>query len=279
MQFPFELPPHKKVAAFFLLPDCDIRCTFCISHNDFDVADDERARQFIDLLGESSIESLVLGGGEPLLWPGDLAGLARHAGDRGLITQLNTHGGGLLERMDSLEPVTRIILPVESSDAKVHDNLRRGRVGHHAMVLETLEELIARGREVTFATVVTSENHGDVSRIADWIGGLEQRGARVHAWHLYNFLPEGRGGARKIAGHLAIPHEDFLTACRLAKGAGLNASVYRRDNMLESSTVEFFWFEKGELCMGGGELARATNGTSDPNKYESWFRLKESEAR
>jgi len=254
MRFPSPLPEHKKVAAFFLLPDCDIRCTFCISHDGFDVVEDGRARELVELLGRSSIESLVLGGGEPLLWPGRLAALACHAREQGLVTQLNTHGRGLLERMDELMVVDRIILPVESHDPVVHDDLRRGMTGHHAMVLRTVEELVARGRELTFATVVTARNHLDVPRIASWMGELCARGARVHAWHLYNFLPEGRGGARKIAESLAIPHEEFLTACAAAKGAGLPCAVYRRDHMLRSSSVEFFWFEGGELRMGGGEL-------------------------
>jgi MoaA/NifB/PqqE/SkfB family radical SAM enzyme len=257
MDFPLPLPEHKKVAAFFLLPDCDIRCTFCISHSDFDVIDFDRAAAFIDRVAESSIESLVLGGGEPLLWPNGLEALAEHARSRGMISQLNTHGGGLLKRLDGLASVDRIILPIESVQPDVHDNLRRGLVGHHKMVMETIEELIARDRVLTFATVVTSENYKGVGEIAGWMAALEGRGARIHAWHLYNFLPEGRGGARKLAEHLAVSREEFLSACSTAKNAGLDCAVYRRDNMLRSSTVEFFWFEQGRLCMGGGELARS----------------------
>ena len=257
MQFPDSLPSHKRVAAFFLLPDCDIRCTFCISHNGFDAIDFDRAAQLLELLASSSIESVVLGGGEPLLWSGDLAALAKHAQSLGLITQLNTHGAGLIERLDEFAGIDRFILPVEAADARIHDNLRRGRIGHHDMVMETVEVLIAAERQMSFATVVTSENCAGVPRIADWMGALEARGARVHAWHLYNFLPEGRGGASKLAQHLAVPREDFLEACESAKSSGLDCAVYRRDNMLQSSTVEFFWFEDGELCMGGSELARA----------------------
>ncbi|MFT7668421.1 MAG: MoaA/NifB/PqqE/SkfB family radical SAM enzyme [Planctomycetota bacterium] len=257
MEFPQLLPEYKKVGAFFLLPDCDIRCTFCITHNDFDIVDFDRAARFMELLADSSIDSVVIGGGEPLLWPHDVGALAQHANDLGLTTQLNTHGGGLLDRFDDLHGLDRFILPVESMDPAVHDNLRRGRVGHHAMVMKTVEEMISRGRQLTFATVVTSENCAGIGGIAAWIGELEARGARVHAWHLYNFLPEGRGGSRKIAEHLAIPREDFLAGCATAKGAGLDCAVYRRDDMLRSSTVEFFWFEQGKLCMGGAQLARA----------------------
>lgn len=255
MKIGLQLPEHKRVAAVFLLPACDIRCTFCISHNSFDVARPEAAAQLMEDLGRSSVDSVVLGGGEPTLWPHDLNQLALHARAQGLITQLNTHGGGVLQNLARYDAVDRFILPIESSRSAVHDNLRRGMAGHHAMVLELVEALIRDGRELTFATVVTSENHADVAELARWMRELEQRGARIHAWHLYNFLPEGRGGARDIAAHLATSRTDYLAACSAAKGAGLSCAVYRRDNMLKSSTVEFFWFEGGELCMGGQELS------------------------
>lgn len=251
------LPDHKTVAACFLLPDCDIRCTFCISHNDFDVATPEQARALMEFLAAQGIESVVLGGGEPTLWPHDVNALAGHARNLGLVTQLNTHGAGVKENLGRYSNLDRFILPVESTRPEVHDNLRRGRLGHHAMVMELVDEMIDQDREMTFATVVTSENCGDVPGIADWIHGVLARGGRVHSWHLYNFLPEGRGGARKLAEHLATPREDYLEACARAKGAGLGFPVYRRDNMLKSSTVEFFWFEEGVLRVGGDALARS----------------------
>jgi MoaA/NifB/PqqE/SkfB family radical SAM enzyme len=259
MKSPSTLPEHKSVAAFFLLPSCDIRCVFCISHDDFDVVKPEEARGLIDFLASQSVKSVVLGGGEPTLWPHDVNELARYASEAGLVTQLNTHGAGVRENLDKYSHVDRFILPVESTRSDVHDDLRRGLEGHHSMVMDLADELIARGRELTFATVVTSKNHMDVPAIASWIHGLLKRGAKVHSWHLYNFLPEGRGGARKIAEGLATTREQFLTACSSAKGAGLGFPVYRRDNMLKSSTVEFFWFEEGELHIGGEELARAAH--------------------
>lgn len=257
MRLPAPLPAHKRVAAFFLLPDCDIRCTFCISHDGFDVVDQAPAERFLELLSETSIESVVLGGGEPLLWPHDLARLAQRCRELGLVSQINTHGAGLAARFADLSAADRFILPIESTDPAVHDNLRRGHAGHHAMVTDLVERLLAAERELTFATVVTSENQADVPAIAEHLGALRARGARIHAWHLYNFLPEGRGGARKLAERLAVPRETFLAACAAAKGAGLGFPVYRRDDMLRSSTVEFFWFDGGTLHMGGQELATA----------------------
>ncbi|MFT7487556.1 MAG: MoaA/NifB/PqqE/SkfB family radical SAM enzyme [Candidatus Paceibacteria bacterium] len=255
------VPSHKQVAAFFLLPACDIRCSFCISHNEFDVARPADAEGLMEALAQTSIDSVVLGGGEPTLWPHDLNALAASARRLGITTQLNTHGGGVLAKLDDYSEIDRFILPLESSDPAVHDNLRRGFDGHHKMVLELIDALVSAGRELTFATVVTSENHADIPKLAAWIGALCARGARVHAWHLYNFLPEGRGGAREIAAHLATTREQYLAACAAAKGAGLDFAVYRRDNMLKSSSVEFFWFEKGALHMGGGDLTgRALQG-------------------
>lgn len=254
MDLPRALPDHKRVAAFFLLPACDIRCTFCISHNSFDSASEEKARALMGVLAESSIDSVVLGGGEPTLWPGDVNALAGHAQSLDLVTQLNTHGGGLLENLERYSNIDRFILPIESHRPAVHDNLRRGWSGHHAMILELVEALLREQRTISFATVITAENHGDVLGMASWMSELQARGARIHAWHLYNFLPEGRGGAGKLAANLACSRAEFLRACTEAKGADLGFPVYRRDNMLESSTVEFLWFEQGTLCMGGEDL-------------------------
>jgi hypothetical protein len=33
--------------------------------------------------------------------------------------------------------------------------------------------------------------------------------------------------------------------------------VYRRDDMLRSSTVEFYWYHGGRLCTGSGRSAAA----------------------
>jgi len=260
MDLPLALPETKKIAAFFLLPDCDLRCRFCIAEARFDTVDLPTAKSVLTALAATSIESVVLGGGEPTLWPHDLNALARHGRAHGLIVQLNTHGGSLREKLDSYPEIDRFILPIESTDPAHHDDLRRGQDGHFQAVVAALESLIERQRQITFSTVVTSENHLEVPRIAAWIQRLESRGARIHAWHLYNFLPLGRAGAQRRAAALALPREDFLEACRLAKSAGLTCAVYRREDMMRSSSVEFFWFDGGVFHVGGqqrdlGELS------------------------
>ena len=59
----------------------------------------------------------------------------------------------------------------------------------------------------------------------------------------------GREGAHN-ADRLAIAYDEFVRACAQARNHTLPFRVYRRDNMLRSSSVEFFWFENGRLEVG-----------------------------
>ena len=114
-------------------------------------------------------------------------------------------------------------------------------------------------RELTISTVVTARNVDAVGEVARHLHAWRARGARLHAWHLYRFLPVGRGG-RPHAAELSVTKARFLAACRLAKASGHPFPVYRRSHMLRSSTVEFFWYEHGELVVGSRRGAGATAG-------------------
>jgi hypothetical protein len=49
---------------------------------------------------------------------------------------------------------------------------------------------------------------------------------------------------------LAITDEEFVGVCSRVRRRSLPFRVYRRDNMLRSSSVEFFWYENGRLEIG-----------------------------
>lgn len=249
--------PRRTIAALFLLPDCDLACRFCASEFGFDTVSFAQADALLVALRTRGYRNLVLGGGEPALWPHGLARLALRAREQGFLVQLNTNGTHPLPGFPRAPGIDRTILPVESVDPAVHDALRAPRGGHLALVLRRIEELIAAGEELTISTVLTAVNVHGIGEIAAWLRGLREKGARVHAWHLYRFLPVGRGG-RKHADEFTLSEEAFRIACDEARAAALDFPVYRRPHMLRSSTVEFFWFEGGELVVGSRREASLT---------------------
>ena len=250
MELPGSLGPGKRIASIFLLPQCAMSCRFCASELDFSTMTSDQALGLLGAL-QGKVESLVLGGGEPFLWPHDLPGLAVHAERLGFHVQVCTNGVSLPSGFEGLPGIARFILPLESMDPVLHDGLRVYQESHHAIVMRRLDALSGSGREVTISTVVTRENVHALRAIAGHLRDRMAQGLRIHAWHLYRFLPVGRGGA--IHGQeLAVAPLDYLDACRAMKAEGLGFPVYRRDDMLRSSSVAFFWFEGENLRMAGG---------------------------
>lgn len=257
-----RLRPTTRIAALYLHPGCDLACRFCAAERDFDALSQQQAEDVVDALAGAGFESVVLGGGEPLLWRGDLGRLARHAKDRGLLVQLCTNAVRLPADLAVLDAIDRFLLPFESVEPEVHDALRAGHAGaggHHALVHARTAQLVAAGRELTFATVVTARNVDGLNALGAELAALAASGARVHAWHLYRFLPVGRGG-RPHAPELSLDPARYLAAATRAQRAGLPFRVYRRDDMLRSTTVEHVWLEGGALRLGSEEHAQRGAG-------------------
>lgn len=236
----------KWIATVFLTPACNIACPFCASESGFQVMPEETARTLLKRLANGSTTNVVLGGGEPFLWPHDVVELARFARGQGLFVQVATNG--IARRaLAELDAFDRVILPIEAMDAAVHDALRPLAGGsHHALVIKQIEKLAAAGRELTISTVVSRRNVGELPRIADYLAALAASGALLHSWHLYRFLPVGRGGR---------PHAERFLIDAMAYGAAVDEirrrdlpfRVFRRTNMQASKSVEFHWYEDGSL--------------------------------
>lgn len=243
------LDPRKRIASLFLTPLCDMGCRFCASGTDFSAMSFDEAASLICAL-RGRVDSVVLGGGEPFAWPNGLEKLACLACDLGLQVQVCTNGVDMPDGFERIDAITRYILPLEAMDPDLHDSLRiRPGGGHHAIVMGRIQALAKAGREITLSTVVTSKNIGELQAIAEWLAWQSLVGLKVHAWHLYRFLPVGRGGLPH-GQELAVDREAYLRACAAVKSAGLPFRVLRRDDMTKASTVEFCWFEQGRLRLG-----------------------------
>lgn len=240
----------KRIAVVFLLPDCNMSCRFCITRDGFDILTPEAAGSLLDALAGMGFDNIILGGGEPLAWPFDILETAQYAHSLGMTVQVGTNGIALTPRLMQAPALDRFILPLESDDAAVHDGLRMARGGHHAVILDRLETLAGLGREVTLSTVVTQRNLAGLSRLADWISAYPQRGGRLHAWHLYRFLAQGRGGSR-YAEQLGLPLGAYREACAALKTAYPRLPILLRPDMTRSRSVGFYWMEHGRIRASG----------------------------
>lgn len=245
------LDPRKHIASLFMTPLCGMHCRFCASETDFEVMSfDQAAALLVALRGR--VDSVVLGGGEPFLWPNDLEKLTCFAADLGFQVQVCTNGVNLPQGFEQISSIGRYILPLESLDPGLHEGLRQLRGGgHHGLVLDRIRTLVQAERELTLSTVVTAENLPGLQDLAEWLVAECLSGLKLHAWHLYRFLPVGRGGAPN-GQELAVDRDQYLKACRALKAAGLPFTIYQRDDMRRATSVEFFWFEQGRLRMGSG---------------------------
>ena len=255
--------PGKTIAAIFLLPNCDMGCTFCASDLGFDRMSFEQACNLIQALSNAGYHNVVLGGGEPALWrDGDknLADVAHFAKGLGLTVQVNTNGIRLPQNFAQLDHVDRFIFPMDGASATKHDSLRvilgAKPSGHFDLVRRRVAECIEAGKQITIGTVLNAANYHEITELVAWMRARLSDGANIHAWHLYRFQAVGRGGA-STGDTLSLSEPQFRAACDEAKASNLPISIWRRDDMLNSSTVEFFWYEGGLLQVGSEAWAPA----------------------
>ncbi|MAE45485.1 MAG: hypothetical protein CMJ86_01215 [Planctomycetes bacterium] len=242
-----------SIAVILLQPQCNMTCSFCVTENDFDRMEYSEALRLLDHLRDDGIRTVIFGGGEPFAWPGDLIALASQAKARGMIVQVGTNGVDLPAGFSGLTCIDRWILPLESVAPNIHNAMRQWRGGHHGTIVERLGELQRACRTVTVSTVLTAVNIDGVADLARYLREYHSVAENVHAWHLYQFLPIGRGGERSKA-ELAIPPEQFEAACESVRCDELPFSVFRRADMYRPRTIAFYWSKDGILRSGSEAL-------------------------
>ena len=245
-----------RIATVYLLPKCDLACRFCGSDVGFNALDESEALRFVSYVATNGYSSVVLGGGEPLLWPGDLERVGAHARELGLVVQLNTNGVAWREELETTDAITRIILPLDGATAESHDYLRKPNGCHRAIVEDRLARLSKSGKEATIGSVICRPNLHELPLIAAELDQRVANGLNLHAWHLYRFRPIGRGGA--VGGRndeFGLELDEFRAHCepiqanQFARATNAEAerswAIYRRPDMTQSRDVDFFWKDKG----------------------------------
>lgn len=229
---------NPAVVVVMLHPGCRMACRFCAT-DPFSELSFEEASGVVLAARDAGARSVVLGGGEPFEWRHDVLKLAARAREAGLLVQVGTNGIPLPPDFARLDCIDRYVLPLESTDPAVHDGLRAWRASHHELMLDRLEELRAAGKSVTISTVVTRQTLSGLGDLARFLDSYRTAGGALHAWHLYRFLPVGRGG-RPNAAALDVDEAGYLRACEAVKRLPLGFTVYRRDDMFRSRTVGFY---------------------------------------
>ncbi|MCK5862302.1 MAG: radical SAM protein [Candidatus Hydrogenedentes bacterium] len=243
---------ERNIAVLMLHGGCNMRCLFCVTDNRLESMTLEQYTHTLDKLQREGFDNVVLGGGEPFCWPHDVAVAARLAKERGFCVQVGTNGITMPDDAAYPHWVDRYVLPMDAADPAVHNWMRplpTKTYGHHELMHRRLEQMRRYHRSVTVSTVVSRANLNDMIPIGDYLADYIASGGTLHAWHLYHFIPEGRGG-KKNAEQLSISDAEFNDAVAQARAQHYPFTLFKRPNMQHSATVDFFWYEKGELCIG-----------------------------
>lgn len=235
-----------SVAVIFLHPACNMKCSFCITEDNFDAMSEAQAAALLKTLKKEKFESVVLGGGEPFAWPGDLVKLSQEAKHLGFVVQVGTNAVALPKNFTSIPTIDRFVIPLESVDGNVHNKMRFHKEQHHQEIIACLQKLRNAQKSVTISTIITKVNKDGLKELALFLKKLDQPHPFIHAWHLYKFLPEGRGG-RINAGALTIPDAEYTVVCDAVKALLMPFPIYKRKDMYRSKTVDFFWYQQGKL--------------------------------
>jgi MoaA/NifB/PqqE/SkfB family radical SAM enzyme len=232
--------PAAQVAVVMLTPACDMACAYCGAEASFRSLGEAEAAELMRGLAGAGFRSVVLGGGEPFCWQGELRRLAGEAKAAGLEVQVGSNLRRLPAEAPAWGEVDRWVLPLESDDAEAHDALRPGAPSHHGVVLRALEAFRRAGREVTVSSVARPGAEADLIGVGRLLQGLRAQGLRLHAWHLYRFQAMGRAGARNAARFV----QDDAQWQGLAGGlreAFPDLPLLLRPDLLHSRQVAFFW--------------------------------------
>ena len=239
---------HLKVGVMFLQPECNMTCQFCITENNFSAMSFSEALGILDKLKTLGASSVVIGGGEPFTWP-HLIELTQEAKKRGFTVQVGTNGVAAPEGFEKIQSIDRYVLPLEAIDPAVHNNLRRYRNSHHQIIMQRLESLRAGRKSVTISTIVTEPNYFFVKSVGEFLREYIKDGGLVHAWHLYKFLPIGRGG-HLHADELHVDESKYDSLVDDLKAMNLGIPIFRRKDMYHSKEVDFFWVKDGQIQRG-----------------------------
>jgi MoaA/NifB/PqqE/SkfB family radical SAM enzyme len=178
-----------KIVDWLVTSKCMLDCPFCFRPSMIEKEiDPEEDKIVMEQIKESSVESVNLTGGEPLIREniGNIARELYEAG-KGLVLFTNT----LLwrERIGDIQPyLSYIRIPLDGSTPEITHNLR-GSSEQHKKIMDFLE-YSSDGFEPTVyvGTVLTKSNKDDIINI----GHIIERYPQIKKWSISQLTPRGR---------------------------------------------------------------------------------------
>lgn len=221
----------------------------------------------LNRLQATDFDNIVIGGGEPYCWPHGVYTAARIAKEKGFLVQIGTNGIQMPDKAAFLpDCIDRFVLPLDGITAEEHNRVRlypQAEGGHFQIIMQRLEQLKDAECSVTVSTVVTRHILEKLSGIGDFLENYVERGGILHAWHLYCFIPEGRGGKR-FAHELAISSSEFEEAVGAIRKRNYPFTIFKRPNMRHSAHVDFFWRQSGRIICGSEFWSCADSSPGSP---------------
>mgnify|MGYP000953692402 FL=1 len=243
---------EKNIAVVMLHGSCDMFCKFCITDNAVECMTPDDFAETLTVLEKAGFTNIVIGGGEPFTWPYGLQNAAKIAKSEGFLVQVGTNGIKMPDGAAYPDCVDRYVLPLDGTTRTEHNRVRHFPHqigGHFQIIMNRLAQLKEAERSVTVSTVVTRHTVANLHTLGAFLADYVQTGGILHAWHLYRFLPAGRGGA-KSAEELSISSAEFEDATTAVKDQNYPFTIFKRRDMRHSAHVDFFWRQKGTVLRG-----------------------------
>lgn len=168
---------------------CNMDCKFCSDLFKYQKEKSvDEILEVIEKLPRNSIENIVITGGEPLLYP-ELKSVLKGIKEKGFGVSLSTNGVLLEEKLDVLEYVDEITLPVDSGDSDILEEMGRDRL---QLFITAKNISLLRDKypnvKIKISTVLTRKNIDDLNSLSGIIEMLY-----LDEWEVHQFIPHGEG--------------------------------------------------------------------------------------
>ncbi len=249
--------PSLRYLELILTRRCSLKCRHCyLGEAKKEDLSPELLTDILDQFDRVQGLRLLLSGGEPLMYP-HLDELARAIEGRGFRTVLLTNGQSLDDKTLSSLPVHEVQVSLDGME-RGHDIIR-GQ-GAFRKALEAAKLVAQSDKDLSIATMIHSENFGEVDVLEKMVHALKAR-----EWSLEFPTFEGRW---KDAGNLAIDPKFAADIMDKSFGGSYHGGSEGRACGLHLAAVT----PEGGLCYCGFHADDPLGDLHEVSLAEAWSR-------